>query len=197
MNQPAPKNKFLFLVILAFLAVSCYEYTPTPRPFTFPRINLPENVTYSVLDTPACPVYLEYPAFGVISRSMADSCWTDISFPEFNCKWHVTYRNATETGKKRSKHFEEYRGLVYKHSQKATEIRENPVTTPAGSGVFFEMYGNVGTPAQLFLSDSTGEHILMLSMYYMTAEKNDSLAPVSAFMKTQIQHLANSVKWEN
>lgn len=127
---------------------------------------------------------------------MSDSCWVDIDFPRYDLKWHITYRNVEESQKSRSEHFEEYRKMIYKHSKQATQIVPSPVSVDAGEGTFFEIYGNVGTPAQVFLYDSTEQHVMMMSFYFQTALKNDSLFPVINYMKEEVQHMVRSIQWD-
>ncbi len=184
------------LIFTALLFFSCSDYVATPKPLAFPRIDFPAETIYRTFSNGTCPFTFEYPAIAAVSRDAADSCWVDISFPQYDTKWYITYRNASENGKSRAQHFEEYRTLVYKHTKKATEIKETQVAFPSGYGTLFEIYGSVGTPAELFVSDTAGQNIAMLSCYYRTAEKNDSLAPVTSYMKAQIAHALETLKWK-
>lgn len=182
------------LGVLLFVS-SCDSYVPYPRPIGFARIELPTHTTYKVFQNESCPFSFEYPVFGEITRNMQDSCWVDISFPQFNCKWHIAYRNTDQIDKTRSELYEEYRALMYRHAKMADRIIETPIVAPKGYGMLFEMYGEVGTPAQFFFSDSTGKQVIMNSFYYQTALKNDSLYPVSVYMKGELGHLIQSIEW--
>lgn len=186
----------LCLSITLLLGACSEPYTPYPRPFGFHRIALPVAPDYARFASAGCPFSFDYPAFGRISRDNADSCWADLAFPRYDLKWHLTYRNSEASGKTRATHYEDYRRLVYKHSKKATQIKESPLSVPAGEGVLFEIYGNVGTPAQVFLADSTGQHIFMMSFYFQTALKNDSLQPVIQYMKEEVRHAMETFRWE-
>ena len=181
--------------LLLLFAFGCESYTPYPRPFGFPRIELPATTHYEAFENGSCPFTFEYPDFGEITRDQSDSCWVDIFFPPFNSKWHISYRNTGTTGKTRSDLYEEYRTLIYHHTKKADRIIETPISGPTGYGMLFEMYGEVGTPAQFFFSDSAGTQVVMNSFYYRTALKNDSLRPVSAYMKAELAHMIQSLQW--
>ena len=186
---------FFFCTLLITLS-ACHEFTPVPRPFGYHRIDIPSDSSWQVFQQEFCPFSFEYPAYAQISRSMPDSCWVDLHFKPFDCKWHISYRNVAQSRKSRSVHFEEYRKLIYKHSKKASRINETAISSDRGYGTLFEIYGNVGTPAQLFFSDSSGQHIAMLSFYYQTALKGDSLFPITQYMKGKIEHLTESIEWE-
>jgi gliding motility-associated lipoprotein GldD len=190
-------KRLLFpLTGLLLLALACQNYTPYPRPLAYPRIDLPAQVSYDTLQSLACPFTFEYPEEGQKTRDLNDSCWVDLHFPSYSLTWHITHRAVPTSGKTRSEHYEDYRRLVYKHTQKATQITETPIQGPTGQGIFFETYGEVGTPAQVFYYDSLEQHVMMLSFYFRTAEKNDSLAPVIDFMKGQVLHAVETLEWQ-
>ena len=67
--------------------------------------------------------------------------------------------------------------------------------TPEGyTGVVAELSGEVPTQFQFFVTDST-DHFLRGALYFNTAMKNDSLAPVIEYIKVDMAHLMNSVKF--
>lgn len=188
-----------FLILLSALVlgiVACEEPVSQPKRYGFPRIEFPEDHGYTTFSNNACPFTFDYPDYGEVSRDSGDSCWVDITFPNFDLTWHLTYRNVAETGKKRGQHFEEYRRLVYKHASKASHIEANPFDAPAGRGTMFEIYGEVGTPEQVFLYDQEEQDIMMMSFYFRTATENDSLAPVSDYMKGEVQKMLNTFRWK-
>jgi len=195
-------NKVQSLIIIGLAGIfalalnACEEPVNQPRRYGYPRIELPEKHSYTTFSNEICPFTFDYPNYGEITRDMKDSCWVDIRFPNFDLTWHLTYRNASASGKSRSQHFEEYRKLTYKHSPKASHIEAKPLEVPAGKGTLFEIYGEVGTPEQVFLFDSTEQHIMMMSFYFRTATKNDSLVPVTTYMKGEVQKMLESFEWK-
>ncbi|MFM2376577.1 MAG: hypothetical protein RLZZ165_1674 [Bacteroidota bacterium] len=192
-GMPASLLAWAAMLTLLTLLSCSGPAEPFPRPKGWPRIDLPKH-SYQKMENKACPFTFEYPAMGVVERQKEDSCWMDLYFQPFECRWHVTYRHVPSSGKKLSDHREEYRKLVFKHIQKVSQIKENPITSPAGSGTMYELYGTVGVPAQLFFTDST--HLVMASFYFDTAVRNDSLAPVIDFMKEDLRHLAQTIRWK-
>lgn len=183
---------FLSLLILS----SCQAPAPYPRPMAFHRIDFPQEVAYTQFESSACPFTFEYPDMGGITRSNSDSCWVDIYYPQYECTWHITYRDIQTSGKSRAKHFEEWRKLIYQHSKKASQIKENPIQAENGKGFIFEVFGEVGTPAQIFFFDEQEEDLMMMSIYFQSALKNDSLAPVIEYMKEELAHLTTTMEWK-
>jgi gliding motility-associated lipoprotein GldD len=183
----------LGLLVVVMLAACSHPKDPFPRPKGWPRIDLPAH-TYQKFENGICPFTFEYPQIGVVEQQKSDSCWMDLYFAPFECRWHVTYRDVNGSGKTIMDHYEEYRKLVFKHIQKVSQIKENPVVGPNGSGTLFELFGTVGVPAQILYTDST--HLVLASFYFDTAVRNDSLAPVIDFMKEDLVHMAESIVWK-
>ena len=192
------KNWFRAAALLLVSGIlSCEEaYVPYARPYGFPRLELPDSTSYVLFESVACPFTFEYPSSGRISRNQPDSCWVDIAFPGFDGTLHVNSRHIPGSGMSLEAHQEEHRRLIYNHSVKATRIVPAPVEYPAGKGVKYEMTGEVGTPIQLFFHNNEGTESVIMSFYYQTAVENDSLAPVTDYMKGQIDHLMQSFRWK-
>jgi gliding motility-associated lipoprotein GldD len=86
--------------------------------------------------------------------------------------------------------------LTAKHQIKAYGIEEVVLLTPNGySAVVAELTGEVPTQFQFFVTDSTS-HFLRGALYFNTALKNDSLAPVIEYIKIDLAHLINTVTFE-
>lgn len=149
---------------------------------------------YQDFQTEACPFTFEYPKTGEVERSNSDSCWVDIYFPHFECRWHITYRNIPESGRTWEDHFEEYRSLAYKHIQKVTQIKERPLEEKSGLGVMYELYGTVGVPAQLLFADSV--NMVLTSFYFDAPVRNDSLSPLIDYMKEDLMHMVKTLEWK-
>jgi gliding motility-associated lipoprotein GldD len=169
------------------------EYS-APKPWGFHRIDLPKQTSYKTFENSTCPFTFEYPNSGEITRQSQDSCWADISFPAFNAKWHISHHPVTST-KNRQARFEDFRKLVFKHSKKASTIADTPFESPQGKGMKYEVYGNVGTPLELFFFNE--KHTMTLDFYFNTALRNDSLEPVIQYMKKEIDHTMQTFKWKD
>lgn len=191
------KQALWAMVLTAMIWVSgCGdEYQPTPRPRGFPRMDLPEH-SYVSFDSENCPFSFEMPAYGKLTRTREDSCVLDIAFPQFDARWHVTYRDIPASGQPADYHREEHRKLVFKHIQKVSQIQEEEVMVEAGEGVLYKLYGSVGTPAQLFLADSS-DNALMTAFYFDAAVENDSLSPAVNFLLEDLMHMASTLKWKD
>ncbi|WNJ20821.1 hypothetical protein [Pontibacter sp. G13] len=196
-SQIRPLAIFGLFILSVSAFFGCESYEPYPRPYGFHRIDLPAvaDRVYTQYSSKDCPFTFEYPSYAVPKQKHRDSCDVDIRFEDNQLDWFFTYR-FDPAGNAQGRQYEDYRRLIYKHSKKATQITETPIQLGNAQGIMFEIYGNVGTPAQLFLYDSTQQHYLMVACYFETALKNDSLAPVIQYMKEELQHMAGSIDWE-
>jgi gliding motility-associated lipoprotein GldD len=86
--------------------------------------------------------------------------------------------------------------MSYKqHTYKASAIQPQEFNTPNGSsGVYFTLKGNAATSNQFFITDST-RHFLRGALYFAATPNADSLQPVNEFLKKDLWHLLNTLRW--
>ena len=190
----------LLVLVLAGIAISfsscSSDYTPKPRGYF--RIALPEK-KYSVLDS-IYPYTFEYPAYAIITNdpiSPEETNWINIEMPVFHGRIHISYKPLT--GKNSLVTYtEDARVLALKHMPKASGIRQIAISDPKRSvyGLVYEINGmGAASPYQFYLTDST-KHFIRGSLYFDVIPNNDSLAPVIDFVKTDIQHLFETINWK-
>ena len=89
---------FVTISLICVLLSGCGEPTaPFPKPSGWPRIDLPSH-TYQLIRDENCPFSFEAPAFGQVESRKPDSCWMDLYFEKFQCRWHITYRYLPGSG---------------------------------------------------------------------------------------------------
>lgn len=181
-------------LILMVLALACQRsYTPKPRGFL--RVDFPERA-YVRFDS-ACPYTFEYPSYGRIvpdTDYLAEPCWINIEFPQFDGMIHISYK---EVDRNLNDFIEDSRTLTYKHTIKADAIRETVYTNPEKDvhGILYDIKGDAASSIQFFLTDSN-EHFLRGSLYFNVQPDKDSLAPVISFFREDIVHLVESFAWK-
>ena len=89
------------------------------------------------------------------------------------------------------------RTLVYKHTVKADGIEETPFINPGERkyGMVYDLSGDVASAVQFFITDSTN-HFLRGSLYFNCPPNRDSLKPVIDFMREDIMHLIETIRWK-
>jgi gliding motility-associated lipoprotein GldD len=83
-----------------------------------------------------------------------------------------------------------------KHTEVSTGIEDSLLKTPNGvEGIYYSLKGNTATANQFFLTDSTN-HFLRGALYFDATPNEDSLGIVNEFLKQDLKHLINSLKWK-
>ncbi|MCK6692215.1 MAG: gliding motility lipoprotein GldD, partial [Thermoanaerobaculia bacterium] len=87
--------------------------------------------------------------------------------------------------------------MAQKHNIKASFIEEIPIHRPADHvhGIVFAIEGAAASSYQFFLTDST-ENFLRGALYFNTQARPDSLAPVLAFMRKDVNKIVETLRWE-
>jgi gliding motility-associated lipoprotein GldD len=195
MKTPA----LLLLAIVIILAACNSEYTVKPRGYF--RIELPQKA-YKRFDEPGFPYTFEYPVYGQVVRDtlffeeLAENpYWLNIDFPQFGGRIHLSYKNIGPN--KFDSLVQDAYTLSYKqHTYKASAIDAKPFVSPNGiEGVYFTLRGNTATSNQFFMTDST-KHFLRGALYFSTTPNEDSLQPVNEFLRKDMEHLINTLRWK-
>lgn len=188
-------KRFLTLVFLSFTCAAC-ESNWLPKPPGYNRIELPRH-EYQRLEQ-GYPYQLD---FSVHSRVEADSFnleeteWINLNYKEFGAKVHLTFKKIDQSTDFKTLSNDAF-NLTAKHQIKAYGIEEAILLTPNGySAVVAELTGEVPTQFQFFVTDSTS-NFLRGAVYFNSALKNDSLAPIIEYIKIDMAHLINSVNFE-
>ena len=191
---------FLFLLLVSggMLSVSSCDNSYTPKPKGYFRIALPEK-KYLLLDS-IYPYSFEYPANAVITNdplSPQEKNWINIELPAFRGRIHISYKTLSDK-KSLIAFTEDTRSLALKHMAKASGIRQIAISDPKRKvyGLVYEINGlGAASPYQFYLTDSI-HHFMRGSLYFDVIPNNDSLAPVIDYVKTDIQHLFETINWK-
>jgi gliding motility-associated lipoprotein GldD len=165
------------------------------------KITYPKK-QYQRFDRPDFPYSFEYPVYGnVVKDSLffdeqaENPYWLNIDFPQFDGRLHLSYK---EIGRhKFDSLVNDAFTLSYKqHTSRASGIQSKPFTTPDGvSGVYFTLKGNAATANQFFATDSV-RHFLRGALYFNAQPNEDSLRPVNNFLREDVEHLINTLRWK-
>ncbi|HUR10998.1 MAG TPA: hypothetical protein VM012_06500 [Flavitalea sp.] len=185
---------------ILFTAVAGCNSDYTIKRRAYYKIDFPGH-SYQKFDKPGFPYTFEYPVYGIIVRDTnffeaktENPYWINVEFPRFNGKIYISYKDIRK-GNFDSLVNDAFK-LTYKHTYKATEIRDSFMSTPAGvTGVFFHVGGNAATAKQFFLTDSV-VHFLRGALYFDVTPNADSLAIVNDFLQTDMKHLINTLRWK-
>lgn len=190
-------NKLLFIVaIFIVVLISCNGETYAPKPRGYFNIPFPKK-EYRVFNN-GCPYSFSYPLYADMAAQPSlgqQNCWFNLYFKQFNGRLHLTYYNVTNK--------KEYEGLVedartfaFKHTVKANAIDQKLINYPAKKvyGIYYAIEGNTASSVQFFLTDSV-KHYFRGALYFNERPRYDSIQPVVAFIKKDIDKMISTFKW--
>lgn len=185
-----------FSIILISGCFSGGDYTPKPRGYF--KIDFPEKRYQSYQSD--CNYTFEYPVYASVlpdSSKGAQSCWLNVSYPQFNGRLHLSY-HPVDSRKVFDALVEDSRSFAFKHTVKATAIDEGHISYPANKvyGTYYSIKGNTASAIQFFLTDSA-KNYLRGALYFNEEPRQDSIQPVLEFIGKDIDVMIKSLRWKN
>lgn len=190
----------LFLLLAPLLLGACNsDYIIKPRGYY--KIDLPQK-KYQRFEGGGYPYTFEYPVYGKVVKDTSffeaqpeNPYWINIDFPQLAGRIHISYKDVTRSSFD-SLVNDSYTMAYKQHTNVATGIKPVPFTTPTGlEGVYFTLKGNTATANQFFVTD-TSRHFLRGALYFDATPNEDSLRPVNEFLKKDLEHLINTIRWK-
>lgn len=181
----------------AFLLLSCGGDT-LPKPKAELRLEYP-NPKYHTTEIAALPFTFEKNDFAKpISKLKYDpktgTIGVNVEYPSMKGTIYLTYKPVDNNLTNLLRDAQE---LTQKHVSKADEIAEQVYLNPEKQsyGMFYEVGGNAASQSQFYVTDSTS-HFLNGSLYFYAKPNFDSLYPAAVYLKNDIRHIMESLKWK-
>ncbi len=196
------KKPLLGLWFISAILLACNSDYSTGKKKGYFKIDFPEK-KYRLFDQPGYPYTFEYPVYATVVKDStffdekAGDWWINIDIPQFAGRIYVSYKGIGKENVFDSLVKDGFRMVYTKNVDVSTGIRDSLMQTPNGvEGLYFSLEGNTATANQFFLTDSV-KHFLRGALYFDAAPNADSLGVVNAFLKTDLQHLINTLKWRD
>ncbi|WP_460637437.1 gliding motility lipoprotein GldD [Larkinella harenae] len=189
----------LFVLLTVLLAAcgsrNADNYVPKPKGYN--RIDLPPH-RYQPL-TEAHPYAFEYSREARILPDTfrgAQPHWIFINYPAFKASVQLTYHPVQNSEKRLAGMIADSYKLAAMHNEKAYAFKEEVVQLPSGlKADVLSITGEVPSQLQFFTTDTT-THFLRGALYFNTATRNDSLAPVIDYVRKDVLHLLKTLRWK-
>jgi gliding motility-associated lipoprotein GldD len=195
------KTTSIFSTLLfSVLFIAC-EPTFIPKPVGFNEIQLPAH-EYEIWDDGIKPYLFEKNKAAVVNDYITrvirkEDHYVVVDYPTLGGKCYLTYKSiGNNIDTLNSLIMNSFR-LADGHNVKASGMDSKVISTKKGHyAVSILLEGEVSSQYQFYLHDSTSNFI-RAALYFETATKNDSLAPVIDYVKEDMNHIINSIEWRN
>lgn len=196
--------RYLIIALAMLLLGACRPETYTPKPRGYYRVVLPQHV-YRPFNQPDFPYSFEYPSYGNIikdtlffGKKPENPYWINIDFPTIGGRFYISYK-AVNPQQPLSKLLEDAYQLSYKaHDKKADYIAPQRFENPENNvhGILYTVGGDAASAYQFIATDSV-KHFLRGALYFNVSPNADSLRPANDFLRDDMRHLLETLKWKN
>ena len=190
------KNLLFFLLII--LCVSCGS-EPTPKPRAFLRLDYPQPKYIEVSNSLPFSFEKNELAEDITDIKVArdnKSIGVNVTYPALKGTIYLTYKQVSEANLE--PYLIDAQNITQKHTQKADAITEQPYIDDVNKvyGMFYEIGGDAASQSQFYVTDSLS-HFVTGSLYFYAKPNYDSILPAAQYLKRDIQHIMETIKWNN
>lgn len=184
-------KKLLFFALFATL-ISCADEVQ-PKPDAYLALDYPE-AEYETFNRECAYSFEKNKCSVAQSPRGGKNCWVNLEYKELKGTIFITYQPVKDN---LDSLLTDAQKLPLQHTIKADAIEGSRYTNDLNRtyGMFYEVTGNAASQAQFYLTDST-DHFLTGSVYFETQPNFDSILPAAAYLKKDIRHLMETVKWK-
>lgn len=187
------------LSLLLFFMEGCVqkEEIPSPKPFGYFRISLPE-AKYQTWDS-ILPYTFEYSQLATITLKPHENgkYWVDLTYPQFNASLKITYFPVQNNLRQLIEN-DEKMVMFHVDRRKADDVQYS-VIEDAKEHIYGQIYDIMGkevaSPFQFWITDST-HHYVRGALYFNFTPNNDSLSPVIQYLRNDLLHLVETWSWK-
>lgn len=186
----------LLLALSVFLfTTSCGDEQFVPKPSTYKKLEMPAH-TYTT-NKDDCPYVLTLSdAYSItpVKDQNGGHCHKDIKLGALNGTLHLSYIDMVEP---LSTYVNYINDKVDEHKIKASGISTQVFidSTANTYSTLFELKGDVASPFQFFVTDSTDRFISGV-VYFNHAPNYDSLKPSLDYLKVDIEKMITTLEWK-
>ncbi len=182
----------IILIALAALQSCDGNELLIPKPPTYLKAELPPHKYVKFEDR--CPYTFELAEIYKTKEVSSDNCHKDIDLGKVNGVINFSYIDMEES---LAKYVNFSNDKIDEHKLKATSILDQNIIRKDKKvfGTFFELKGDVATPFQFYLTDSTDRFVSGV-VYLNSVPNYDSLRPTLEYLKVDLLQMLNTFEWK-
>lgn len=194
-----------FCTLVLILMVACTdERIPIPKPRIYPKVIYPAR-NYVQFDKNYCAFSFQHPDYMQFeqdttlgNKNTKHPCWFTMNMPSLNGNVHFTYTDISGDSAE-YKLFDvinDSYALSENHNYKAAGRATEPFLNRDKNifGITYSVDGDVASPYHFVLTDSV-QHAVWASLYFKTKPNADSMMPILAFVKEDLEKVIQSFEW--
>jgi len=193
-------TKYILIALLVIGLCSCGEEDYIPKPRGYFQIDFPEK-KYMPFNQAGYPYTFDYPTYANVEKDTLffnekteNPWWININFHDLGGKIYLSYKQIGPN-QTLAKLLEDSYQMSHYHTKRADYINEPEFHTANNvHGIYYDVGGNAASAFQFYATDST-KHFLRGALYFDTTPNVDSLKPVNQFLRLDIEHLIQTLKW--
>lgn len=192
------RNLAMAALLMCMLALAACDSNYMPKPRGYFRIDFPEK-KYVKLDTIE-KYSFEYPVYADITNDINspwETNWINVEFRSFRGTVFISHKDEYVKDSL-SVYLDDTYMMMSKHLTKANGVFDSLICNPEKRvyGLLYSINGRgVASPVQFYLTDST-DNFVRGALYFNMIPNNDSLAPVIAFIRGDINHMIETFEWK-
>ena len=193
-------KKLLNILLFVIVCFSC-EPTYTPKPLGFNELELPSH-EYELYDDDSKPYVFQKSKASKVVPYITDLIteeddYVKVVYDDLGGAIWVTYKEIGGNIDTLNSYISNSFRLADGHNVKATGIDSEVLKTKDGQyATSIILEGDVSSQYQFYVHDSTS-HFMRFALYFETATKNDSLAPVIEYLKEDMDLTMDSILKKN
>jgi gliding motility-associated lipoprotein GldD len=193
-------NSIPAALLIGLITTGCRPTPPVPKPRAYFKIDLPEH-KYQQFDSANFPFSFEFPVYGKISqdrdliKEQHSPYWINVDVASLDATIYLSYKSiGSEESLDRL--VEESYKLSYAHDIRADYIKTPQFRTKNGlTGIYYYVGGNAASSCQFFITDEK-KNFIRGALYFNATPNADSLKPASDFMKKDMEHLVQTLRFK-
>jgi gliding motility-associated lipoprotein GldD len=193
-------TKYILIILIVIGFSSCNEEDYIPKPRGYFQIDFPEK-KYTPFNQVGYPYTFDYPTYATVEKDTLffnekteNPWWININFHDLGGKIYLSYKQIGPN-QTLAKLLEDSYQMSHYHTKRADYINEPEFHTANNvHGIYYDVGGNAASAFQFYATDST-KHFLRGALYFDTTPNVDSLKPVNQFLRADIEHLIQTLKW--
>lgn len=188
MKKQRTYNLFLGVYILLLLLLVMIACSFPSKKKLVAKVEFPKAVYASSTDSLPFAFDLSNQAKLTWQKNKQGEYFCNVDYPFLNARLYCTYHEITPD--KFRNFAEESRKMAYQHTSVATGIKEKAYANDLAHryGILYDIQGNVATPLQVALTDSS-HYFFNASLYFNTTVNSDSIAPTVNYIRQDIIRL--------